>query len=107
MSDKDYAVLATNRVLTGGQTLSKPAYLIEFEIVGKSKAKFFIASERPEFADAFVQVKGIFSELSADEIINSFSDILTAAGKESIIEMYFPSHKIASIRNLVFKANKR
>lgn len=106
MSDKDYAIAATARVVAGSPILNKPVYLLTFENPGKSKAKFFIAIEKPEFQDAFVQVKGVFSEASEDEIINSFADILTQAGKESILEMYFPWHKISSIRSLVFKANK-
>lgn len=108
MTDKDYAVAATARVVSGSPILTKPVYLLTFENSGKTKekTKSFIAVEKPDFQDAFVQVKGIFTEVAEEEIINSFSDILTAAGKESILEMYFPWHKISSIRSLVFKANK-
>lgn len=104
--DKDYAIAATARVVSGSPILTKPVYLITFENVGKSKAKFFIAIEKPDFQEAFVQVKGIFSEAAEEEIINSFAEILTTAGKESILEMYFPWQRISSIRSLVFKANK-
>jgi len=107
MSEKDYAIAATARVVSGSPILSKPAYLVTFEASGKTKSKFFIAIEKPEFQDAFIQVKGIFSEVSEEEIINSFGEILTQAGKESILEMYFPWHKIVSVRSLVFKANKK
>jgi hypothetical protein len=107
MSEKDYAIAATSRIFSGSPMLTKPVYLITFETSGKvTKAKFFIAVEKPEMEEAFVQVKGIFSELSEEEIINSFAEILTTAGKESILEMYFPWHRISSIRSLVFKANK-
>lgn len=104
--DKDYAIAATARVVSGSPILTKPVYLLTFENSGKSKVRSFIAVEKPDFQDAFVQVKGIFTEAGEEEVINSFSEILTTAGKESILEMYFPWHRISSIRSLVFKANK-
>ncbi len=107
MTDKDYAVAATQRVVSGSPILSKPAHLLAFENSGKSKVKFFITTEKPEFENQFVHVKGIYSEASEEEISNSFVDLLTNAGKESILEMYFPIHKISSIKNLVFRANKK
>jgi hypothetical protein len=105
MSDKDYAIAATARVVSGSPILTKPVYLLVLD-GAKSKSRNFIAVEKPDFQEAFVQVKGIFTEASDEEVINSFSEILTTAGKESILEMYFPWHRISSIRSLVFKANK-
>lgn len=107
MTDKDYAVAATQRVVSGSPILNKPAHLLSFENSGKSKVKFFITTENPEFENQIVHVKGIYSEASEEEISNSFSDILTNAPKESILEMYFPIHRISSIKNLVFRANKK
>lgn len=107
MTDKDYAVAATARVVSGSPILTKPAHLIAFENSSKSKAKFFIAIEKPVIEQQFVQVKGIYSEQSEEEIINSFAEILTNAGKDTILEMYFPIHKISSIRNLVFRGLKK
>lgn len=107
MSDKDYAVAATSRVPLGSPISTKPAHLLTFENSGKSKVKFFITLEKPEFENQFIHVKGIYSEASEEEINNSFTEILTVAGKDSILEMYFPLHRISSIKNLVFRANKK
>lgn len=107
MSDKDYAIAATQRVVSGSPISNKPPHLLSFENSGKSKSKFFITVEKPEFENQFIHVKGIYSEASEEEISNSFTEILTNAGKESILEMYFPIHKISSIKNLVFRANKK
>lgn len=110
-TDKDYAVTqikADVPILQRGiAQLNKPAHLLVFESSGKSKVKCFITIEKPEFEGQFVHVKGIYSEVSEEEISNSFTEILTTAGKDSIIEMYFPLHRISSIKNLVFRANKK
>jgi len=110
MSDKDYAIAATARVVSGSPILAKPAHLITFvqPATGKSKQKFFITIEKPEFEDQFVHVKGMFSEASEEEINNTFSEVLTEATKDStIVEMYFPIHRISSVKNLVFRSNKK
>jgi len=104
MSDKDLAVAATTRITAVSSAVNKPIYLIVFTDMIKTKGKFFVSIEKPEIQDSFVQVKGIFSQASEEEIINSFYDILTRAGKESIMEIYFPWHNVSYIRSLVFKA---
>jgi hypothetical protein len=80
----------------------KLSYLVYVE-EGK-KIKKFITLDKPEFLEGFVQAKGIFSELPDSEIINNYSQLLTTAPKELILEMFLPWHKIHSIRSLVFKA---
>jgi len=97
--------------LVGAQapTLKKPPFLITLDdgVTGKTRNfQRFISLDKPESVNGFVQVKGIFSDKDEDEIIKSFSDILTGTPKESILEMMFPLHRIYSIRSLVFNAVK-
>lgn len=87
----------------------KPSYLITLEDTSSKKAdrfQRFISLDKPELLNGFIQVKGIFSDKSEDEIIKTFVDILTNSSKELILEMMFPMHRICSIRNLVFNAVK-
>lgn len=104
----DIAVSVSNRVPVGSPIANKPSYLVALEeTVGKTKTiRYFITLDRPEQLNGFIQVKGIFadSSLEESEIIKTFSDLLTSAKKELILEMLFPWHKICSIRSLVFKA---
>lgn len=104
----DIAVGISNRVPIGSAISNKPSYLVSLEeITGKTKTtRYFITTDRPEHLNGFIQVKGIFvdSSITEEEIIKNFTDILTSAKKELILEMMFPWHKICSIRSLVFKA---
>ena len=108
MSGKDFAVGTTTTVPTGAALNKKPSYLITLEDnSGKNKVLTrFIALDKPDFADGFIQVKGIFVDLSEDEVINNISEVLTNIKKELICEMMFPHHRISSIRSLVFSAIK-
>ncbi len=90
-------------------SLKKPPFLITLDdgIVGKTRnQQRFISLDKPESVNGFVQVKGIFCDKNEDEIIKTFSDILTNTPKELILEMMFPLHRIYSIRSLVFNAVK-
>lgn len=103
--------LGSNALTTSGlaPTIKKPPYLITLEngVSGKNHLyQRFISLDKPEAINGFIQVKGIFTDCSEDEIIKAFSDILTTTPKESILEMMFPLHRVYSIRNLVFNAVK-
>ena len=91
---------------TGAPVAKKPAYLITLEdTTGKTKSlKRFITLDKPELLNGFVQVKGLFSEESEDEISKKFNEILTSAAKDLFLEVLFPWHKICSVRSLVFRA---
>ncbi len=102
MADSDIAIGITAQLPTMGAMNKKPAYLITLDY-GKSY-KRFITLDKPELLNGFLQVKGIYSDASEDEIIKSFSDILTNAPKELILDIMFPWHKICSVRSLVFRA---
>jgi hypothetical protein len=90
-------------------TLKKPPYLITLDdgLTGKTRNfQRFISLDQPRPENGIIQVKGIFTELSEDEVVKSFSDILTTCPKESILEMMFPLTRIYHIRSLVFNAVK-
>jgi len=109
MSEKDFVIGITSAPSVGAMP-KKPCYLVTLDPpVGASKSnKYlrFIAMDKPDLLGNFVQVKGIFCDLSEDEILSKFVDVLTSTPKESIIDIMFPVHKICSIRNLVFNAHK-
>jgi hypothetical protein len=97
--------------LIGAQapSLKKPPFLITLDdgVTGKVRNfQRFISLDKPQSENGFVQVKGIFCDKSEDEIIKSFSEILTSCPKELILEMMLPLHRIHSIRSLVFNAVK-
>ena len=52
--------------------------------------------------DELVFLRVFFEE----EILKKFSEILDNTPKENIVDIMFPSHRIVSIRSLVFNANK-
>lgn len=108
MGEKDFAISVTVAPQVG-QANKKPCYLITLEDTStktKSAYRFFIAMDKPDLLTNFIQVKGIYSDLSEDEILKKFGEVLTNTPKESIVDMMFPSHKVHSIRSLVFNANK-
>ena len=96
MAESDIAVGVTAQLPTIGAINKKPAYLITLEN-GKSLKKF-ITLDKPELLNGFLQVKGIYSDASEDEIIKSFSELLTNSPKELILDVMLPWHKICSVR---------
>jgi hypothetical protein len=109
MSEKDFAISVTSAPNMG--TISrKPSYLVTLEDAsGKGKTKGiarFITLDKPDFHDSFIQVKGVYSDLSEDDIVSDFVDILSKTKKEEFLDMMFPVQKVCSIRSLVFNANK-
>lgn len=110
---KDIAVGAVG-VVDGGMILAgalnknvsisnKPAYLVTLiKDNPKSKTKF-ITLDKPELLNGFIQVRGIFTNSSEEEIIKNFSSILTSTDKELFSEVWFPWHKVSSVRSLVFR----
>lgn len=103
-SSVDGAILAGG-FPRGAAISTKPAHLITIEdFSGKVKVlKQFIALDKPELVNGFIQAKGIFCDFSEDEISKNFNTVLTSSPKELFLEMMFPWHKIHSIRNLAFR----
>lgn len=104
MSEKDFAVGVTAVLPTAGALAKKPPHLIYLlDSKGKLSEKF-LSLDKPEFLNGFIQIKGIYTEVPDDEINKNFFDLLTNSPKELIYEMIFPWHRVAAVKNLVFKA---
>lgn len=101
----DGAILAGSGYPRGAAISTKPAHLIVIEdFNGKTRVlKNFIALDKPELVNGFIQAKGIFCDFIEDEISKNFNTVLTSSPKELFLEMMFPWHKIHSIRNLAFR----
>jgi hypothetical protein len=122
--EKDFAIGAvgsgqqgvpSGAVYAGGQPAGsviskKPCYLVTLDGVtktGKTVVARFIAVDKPDFNNAaFAQVKGFYTDSSEEEIVVGFLDIIRETPKDQIMEVMFPTHKIHSIRSLVFSAEK-
>jgi hypothetical protein len=85
---------------------NKPSYLLTYEdgAVAKNKVKRIVTIDKPETNSSYVHLKGVMTELSEEEIISSYQEVLTSAPKELIIEVMVPWHRVFSLRSLVFKA---
>ena len=95
--------ISTTAGFTNVSSPKKPSYLITIE-GSKSKLQRFVTLDKPELLQGFVQVKGFFSDLSEEEIIKNFADLLTSTSRDLILELMIPWHKIsAPMRSLVFK----
>lgn len=122
MGDKDLAIGAVGGGQSGvplgavyagglqaGSSVSKkPCYLVTLENP-HSKAKEttrFIAVDKPDILNSFVQVKGFYTDLSEDEVVKRFSEIIQVTPKEQQVDITFPTHRIVCIRSLVFNAVK-
>jgi len=69
-----------------------------------SKNTKFICTGKIEFINGFVQCKGFYVDQAEDKIISDFDDLISTVDKEKIVEIYFPNHRIISIRSLIYKA---
>jgi hypothetical protein len=87
-------------------TIKKPAHLIVLESVGGKTKNFekFIAIDKPELLNGFVFTKGFFCTESDEDIMKNLSSLLTETKKELYVEMFFPWHRVCSIKSLVFRA---
>src|ERR1700690_1915903 len=106
MSEKDF-MIGTVAAPTAGSTISKkPHYLVTLEDSKGKVTHRFIALDLPVFHVGFIQAKGIYTDNTEEEIIKKFSEIVVGTPKEQQVEIFFPAHKISSIRSLVFNAVK-
>jgi hypothetical protein len=120
MSNND---LVINSVATPNNVaiMKKPIYLISLEnkVTNNTTAKkknsssgdnfieYFICFDKPEIDKNFIQVKGFFTNQKEEVIVSSFTDIINSTSKEMYLDIIFPSHRIISIRSLVFNAVKK
>ena len=84
--------------------ISRPLYLVTL-LDGKA-VTHFIATDKPELSEGFISVRGIYCELSEEEIVKTFSEIVSKSPKDTVLEMMFPTHRVKHIRSLVFNAVK-
>jgi hypothetical protein len=108
MSDKDFNVSAISSFPAVATVSKKPLYLVTLEPSGKKGGSYqkFIAIDKPDSQNGFITAKGFFTESPEDEVIKTFSELLTSTPKELILDMWFPWHRVVSVRSLVFNANK-
>ncbi len=126
MADKDFAVGAvgvdknnqgvpSGAVYAGGLPAGsiiskKPHYLIMLDggttAKGKNSVQLFVAIDKPDLLQGFVQVKGFYCDASKDDIIANFTELSRTVAKEELVEVLLPSHRIHEIRSLVFSAHK-
>jgi hypothetical protein len=83
---------------------NKPCYLITLQSDEKKGVRHFIAIDKYELLNGFIEVKGFYTHHKYDEIISDYEQIITSARKELIINVLFPAHKINELRSLIFKA---
>lgn len=111
MTDKDIVVASTLNIPVGGTISSKPAYLVSLEPEGKSKnGKLFLAIEMPNVQSSYIHAKGFFldpEQYEYEGVLTGYKTIIAGTASESYVEMWFPWHKVSSMRSLVFKKDKK
>jgi len=90
--------------LTAGQMAKKPAHLII--LTDGKKRELFIAVEKPDFLGGAVFAHGFMVDPKSDEdaIRQGFMEIISTEPKENIEEVYFPMHRVVSVKSLVYRA---
>ena len=106
MSDKDFSV-GTVGIPSVGQLSKKPCYLVQLtNSTDKKSLEHFLSIDKPESLNGFIQVKGLFTSLSEDDLVKKFSELVASTPKEEILDLMLPIHRVHKIRSLVFNANK-
>jgi hypothetical protein len=104
MPEKDFAV-GTVSIPTVGAVSRKPCYLVVLSASGK-KTENFVSLDKPDLLNGFIQTKGFFTDLSEDDLVTRFAEVVASTPKETFLDMMFPWHRVQSIRSLVFNAVK-
>lgn len=104
MPEKDFAVGAVG-LPTMGAVHKKPCYLVVLSTSSK-KTENFVSLDKPESLNGFIQTKGFYSDLSEEDLVKGFAEVVASTPKENVLEMMFPWHRVQSIRSLVFNAVK-
>lgn len=104
MPEKDFAVGAVGAPSVGQQA-RKPCYLVVLSASAK-KTENFIALDKPDLLNGFIQTKGFYTDLTEDEAVKGFAEVVASTPKEQYLDIMFPWHRVQSIRSLVFNAVK-
>lgn len=105
MPEKDFAVSSVG-IPSVGQVSKKPCYLVSLTNPAGKKPVQFISLDKPGLVEGFIEAKGFFIDLSEDQLIKTYSEVVATTSLEARVEMMFPHHRILSIRNLVYNAHK-
>jgi hypothetical protein len=104
MPEKDFAIGTVGAPSVGTQR-QKPCYLVVLSTASK-KTENFLALDKPDLLNGFIQVKGFFTDLSEEDAVKGFADLVASTPKETYLDIMFPWHRVQSIRSLVFNAVK-
>jgi len=104
MPEKDYAVGSVGIPSVGHQA-RKPCYLVVLSTTSK-KTENFISLDKPDLLNGFIQTKGFYSDLSEEDLVKGFAEVVASTPKETYLDIMFPVHRVQSIRSLVFNAVK-
>ncbi len=80
----------------------KPPHLVS--LIDGKKIQLFFSLDKPESLNGFIQVKGFYVEGTEEEVSKNYLNIMGSTSKDVYVEMYFPLHRVISIKNLMFKA---
>lgn len=81
----------------------KPPHLVVLNVNNNKKSQaLFLSIDKPELLEGVIQVKGFFVNAETDNA--KYFDSINNAPKESLVEMYFPLHRVDSVQNLMFRA---
>lgn len=108
MSNQDFAISAIGSVPNVATISKKPIYLVTLEDSSGKKNTFqrFVAIDKPDSQNGFLCVKGFYTDLLDEEISKTFFDVLTSTSKDLYLDIWFPWHRVLSVKSLVFNANK-
>lgn len=103
MSDIALIPAGSNMPVAGALN-KKPLFLVT--LTNGKLMQQFISIDRPLTEMNYIQTKGIFVQLPEEEIVSRSAELMNA-NKDSILEMIFPMHRVYSIRNINYIANKK
>ncbi len=103
-SEKDFAIGAVG-LPAMGTARQKPCYLVVLSTSAK-KTENFISLDKPDLLQGFIQAKGFYTDLSEEEVVKGFADLVASTPKETYLDIMFPWHRVQSVRSLVFNAVK-
>ena len=103
--NKDFTVSSISQV--PNNTISrKPHYLLHLNGSFEDKFEKFICVDSPEVKGNFIIVRGFFTLKSEEDINKEFLATLTNVDKDAIFDMWFPTHRVVSLKNLNFLFRK-
>jgi hypothetical protein len=103
MNEHDHAIAPVG-IPNVSLLAKKPPHLISLN--NGKKTQFFLSLDKPELLQDFIQVKGFYFEatLSEEDINKNYAEIMGSTSRDCVVEMFFPTHRILSIKNLIFKS---